>query len=218
MKTRTKSSLQVLFIFLLATMLAACGSKVKFVAPEIEPPADLIPSYVPDGFELVKGYQIKPGDLEADRFFADAEDCEEDIRPVCDLHLSGSFFDLQSPAGNDILGLHYQNGDNLLLITKSYYPGGSLDLWRSAYEASDEGTQDCNCDCFRFAINIPRPPLPLRFAEIQEVRTIGETQVAVMDGPLGLITFFVRGDYLLTVESGISLEENLKVVASLQDI
>jgi hypothetical protein len=215
MKTRTKSSPQVLFIFLLATMLAACGPRTKLVAPEIEPSADLIPGYVPEGFELVKGYQINPGDFGGSRFFADAEDCEVDARPICDLHLSGSFFDLQSPAGNDILGIHYQDGDNLLLITKSYYPGGSLELWRAAYEASDQDHSDYKCSYLQFVLDMPLPPLPLRFAEIQEVRTVGETQVAILDGALGLMTVFVRGDYLLTVEIDISLEENLKIVASL---
>jgi signal transduction histidine kinase len=31
---------------------------MKFVAPEIEPPTDLIPGYVPEGFELVSGFQL----------------------------------------------------------------------------------------------------------------------------------------------------------------
>lgn len=217
MKTRTKFPLQVLFLILLATVLAACSSDAKLVAPEIDPPADLTPGYVPEGFKLVKGYQIKPGDFEAQYFSPDSEDCEEDTRIICGLDLSGSFFKLQSPAGHDILGLHYQDGDRLLLITKSYFPGGSLELWRAAYEASDENIPACECDCVQFVMDIPLPPLPLRFAEIQELRTVGETQVAVMDGPMGLITVFVRGDYLLTVESDISLEENLKIVTSLLD-
>ena len=215
MKTKTKSTLQVLFLLLLATALAACSSDAKFVAPEIDPPADLIPGYVPEGFKLIKGYQIKPEDFEAQYFSHDPEDCGEDTRIICGLDLSGSFLDLKSPAGHDILGLHYQDGDSLLLITKSFYPGGSLELWRTANEASYDEYPDCECDCVQFVMDMPLPPLPLRFAEIREVRTVGETQVAVMDGPLGLITVFIRGDYQLTVESGISLEENLKVVASL---
>lgn len=210
---------KIKFVLPLFTMLvftlSACGPKTKFVAPEIEPPADLIPGYVPEGFELIKGYQISVGDFEASRFFTDAEDCDEDTSLACALGLSDSFFDLQSPAGNDILGIHYQDGDSLLLVTKSYYPGGSLDIWRAAYEASYEGNPECNCNCFQFALDIPLPPIPLHFAEIQDVRTVGETQVAVLDGPLGLTTVFMRGDHLITVESDISLSENLKVVASL---
>jgi hypothetical protein len=215
MKPKTQSIVQVLFFLLLVPLLAACGSHRQFVVPEIDPPSDLIPGYVPDGFKLVKGYQIKPEEFEASRFFAGAEDCNEDTRLVCGLGLSDSFFDLQSPAGNDILGLHYQDGDNLLLVTKSYYPGGSLDLWRAAYEASYKDDLDCGCNCFQFAMNMPFPPLPLRFAEIQEVHTVGETQVAVLDGPLGLIAVFMRGDYLVSVEGDLTSEELLRIVESL---
>ena len=220
MKTRTKFSLQVPLIFLLATMLAACGSRTQFVAPEIEPPADLIPGYVPKGFELVKGYQIKPGDFDERRVFADAEHRDEDTRPICDLHLQASLFDLQSPSGNDILGIQYQDGDRLLLITKSYYPAGSLDLWRAAFGEDEEDARDCDgyCPCGCVGIALGRMPVLFRDGEIQDVRTVGGTQVAIVDqGLLGTITVFLREDYLLTVEGGISLEENLKIVASLLD-
>lgn len=205
----------VLLSAMMPVLLTACGPEEKFVAPEIEPPADLVPGYVPEGFELVKGYQIEPGSFDGSRFVADAENCKQDTRRICGLELLGSFFDLKSPAGNDIQGIHYQDGDSLLLITKSYYSGGSMDLWRAAYEAPGEETREGDFDCLPFAIARRFPPLPLRSAGIQEVRTVVGTQVTVLDGPLGLITVFVRRDYLLTVESGISLEENLRIIASL---
>jgi len=215
MKNNPKFLNLVLIFALLLILLAACGPKVKFVAPEIEPPADLIPGYIPEGFKLIKGYQIKPENFEVSHFFADGENCDEETRNNCGLELSDFFFNLQSPDGNDILGLHYQDGNNLLLITKSYYPGGSLDLWRAAYDAPGEDTQECDCDCFPFVIDRRLPPFPLRFAEIQEMRTVSGTQVAILNGASGLTTIFIRGDDLLTVESGVSLEENLRIVESL---
>ena len=214
---KTKTTLQVLFFLLLTFLMAACGGKrTKFIAPEIDPPTDLIPAFVPEGFELVKGYQITPGDFEVSRVFADAEGRDEDRRIICDLDLSGSFFDLQSPAGNAILGIHYQDEASLLLITKSYYPGGSLDIWQKAFDENDERNCDCDCGCCCMVIAIDRLPIPLGEVDIREIRTVGETRVAVVDhGLIGTTAVFMRGDYLLTVESGISIEEIMKVVESL---
>ncbi len=154
MKTRTKYSPQMLLIFLLAAMLAACGHQTKFIAPEIEPPPDLIPAYVPEGFKLDSGFQLDYEELDkldgARAFAVDGDRPFGIARVILDPLLS-----LKSPAGNDILGLHYQDGDKLLLITESYFPGGTLNLWRTGYEAvlshdsgcNGETDRDCDCDC-----------------------------------------------------------------------
>ena len=206
MKTRTKYSPQLLLIFLLATMLTACGSRTKFVAPEIEPPADLIPGYVPEGFKLVSGFQL------TGKFTLPVFSNGDEGGLFGHLREGYAFFNVKSPSGNDIQGLYYQGKEDLILIARSYFPDGTLDLWRNAYETA----QPKSCECVWAGLpRLGAEPFPVRFHEIQEMRTVGETQVAVLDGPLGLITVFVRGDYLLTVESGISLEENLKIVASL---
>jgi hypothetical protein len=202
MKTQYKL---ISFLFLLvAYVLTACGSERKFVAPEIEPPADLIPAYVPKGYKIVSGFQISGEDSFPVDVFGDGA--------LGGLIKGGNtFFDLKSPNGNDIQGVYYQGRDHLILIAKSYFPGGTLALWRTKYDASRFELNDCECSILR------RPPklFPSRFNEVQEELTIGKTQVIVLKGPSGWTTVFVRGDYLLTVESGISLEENLKIVSSL---
>lgn len=214
MKIRTNFHFSLLV--LVAVLLTACGQGApQLVAPEIAPPADLIPAYVPDGFELIKGYQLQKVEFEAREFPAEAGEGDKDKRvdwAACDLDLSGAFFDFRSPAGNDIQGLHYQSKDKLLLITKSSYPDGSLDAWRSAYEPTEKETSECNCECIASVVGFPMSP---RRAEIKEVRTIGDTQVAILEMGGTWITIFVRDEYLLTVASSISLEENLKVVESL---
>ena len=103
-------------------------------------------------------------------------------------------------------------GISLWLISKSHFPGGSLDTWRTTYEGSVNTNCNCDCDCLRFEVAVP---FPLRIATIQEVRTISETQVAILKRVDSWITVFVRDEYLITVESGISLEQNLKVVETL---
>lgn len=198
----TKCKFTISLLILLGCLLTACSHKAKFVAPEIEPPADLIPGYVPKGFELVSGFQL-PRETTLPATF-NGDDVSQFARIL--------IFDLKSPNGNDLQGVYYQGKEHLILITKSHFPDGTLDLWRAAYEAS--WPKPCGCS------DLPRLdaiPIPARLIEIQEERTIGETRVAILKRPLGWITVFVRGDYLLTVESGISLEENLKIVASLMD-
>ncbi len=211
--------IRLVLAFCLVALLAACAGerKVKFVAPEIEPPADLIPGYVPEGFELVAGFKLSgasPSVFEADG--------------------SGErliSFMPASPAGNDILGVYYQSDDTMLLISKSYYPGGSLDSWMATLEGSDLEFDDCVCvvfnngesgrlssDCNASETVMRFEHLPeLRMRTISEVLTVAGTQVAVgtsfMEG--GSTTTFMRGDDLVTVEGGIALEENLKIVASL---
>jgi hypothetical protein len=208
MNNQTRFTLSLLI--LLAVILTACGRQApQFIAPEIEPPPDLIPSYVPQGFKLISGFQ-----LDYDNSVATITSSDEDERVFPGRKLLAPFFLLKSPAGNDILGVHYQDREHLLLITKSAFPDGSLELWQEAYEAPFRCIEDCecDCDCFELVIGVP---IPFRAAEIQEVRTIAGTQVAILKNPGGWVTVFMRGDYLLTVESDISLEENLKIVASL---
>jgi len=191
---------------LLGCALAACGSKPKFVAPEIDPPSDLIPAYVPKGYKLISGFQIIRDNMFPVNIFGDG---------ALVVRTKGfpPFYDVKSPSGNIIQGVYYQGKDHLILIAKSYFPGGTLDLWRADYEASRPEFGECECACARLCLS---PMLfPSRFVEIQEEHTIADAQVIVLKGPMRLTTVFVRGDYLLTVESGISLDENLKIVASL---
>ena len=190
---------------LLACLLAACGHKTKFVVPQIEPPAGLIPAYVPEGFELVSGFQLG-GEIEMPAF-SDRAGAGLFGWPA----VGDPFVELKSPAGNDIQGVYYQSKQQIIIITESYYPKGTLDLWQSAYETS----LPHSCGCESAGPRLEPVLFPLRFFEIQEERTIDGTRVAIAKSPLGWTTVFVRGDYLLTVESGISLEENLKIVASL---
>jgi hypothetical protein len=194
---------------ILVCFLSACGPQTRIAAPEIaapeiEPPSDLIPGYVPHGFTLVAGFQL------AGHPVAESGDEFPPLRRL--------IFNLKSPAGNEILGLYYQNPEQTILITKSAFPGGTLAAWRTAYEDSLPG--HCDCECLP-----PRANTDLisgRFATIREEREVGGTPVAVLDSHGGWITAFVRGGDLLTVESGtplesggIPLEENLKIVASL---
>lgn len=201
----TKFKFTMLLLMLPVYLLAACNQPPKFVAPEIDPPANLIPGYVPEEFELVSGFQLAgevpwPVSSEADEAIF-----------VERLGKRFNFANLKSPNGNDIQGVYYQGKEHMLLITKSYFPKGTLDLWRSTYEAS--WPIPCECDCFDLRLDAASPQF--RIVKIQEERTIDGVRVAILKGPLGWTTVFVRGEYLLTVESGISLEENLKVVASL---
>jgi hypothetical protein len=205
----TPSKLSYYWPILLVFILTACSRGPKFSAPEIEPPSDLIPSYVPENFELVSGFKINPGDFKA-RISSGNDD---DLRvPWDNKTLFHPFRSTFSPAGNETLGVYYHSKDQIILITKSYFPGGTLEFWRADYEKTN--TKECECECPHLELVIGIP-IPLRFAEIQEERTINGTPVAILKGYVGWMTVFVRGDYLLSVESGISLEENLKIVTSL---
>ncbi len=206
MKSNTNHLLRVVSFVLLAALLAGCGRYMKFIAPQIEPPTDLIPSYVPEGFELVSGFQLTTGKVPLSAILGVTE-----VGLIESLGRKLISFDLKSPDGNDIQGVYYQSKDQILLISKSYFPEASLDLWRAAFEASQ--TKPCDCDCA--ILRLDAVPLPSRLHEIWDERTINSTSVIVLKGPLGWTTVFVRGDYLLAVESGISLDENLKVVSSL---
>lgn len=197
----TKSRFMLSLLMLLVGFLPACSHPPKFVAPEIEPPTDLIPGYVPDGFELVSGFKL-PGKIP---FPATSDG--GDVFRIAGMDPTN----LKSPKGNEIQGVYYQGNEHLILITKSYFPEGTLDLWRSTYEAS--GPKPCECEWLKLRPNSEH--FPTRLVEIQEERTIDGTRVAILKGPLGQITVFIRGNYLVTVESGISLDDNLKVVASL---
>ena len=207
MNTNLKFPNLILLSVLLLTVLSACGPKVKFVAPEIDPPTDLIPTYVPKDFELISGFRI-----ETETFLTRSALNRVDDRLPCAENLIDSFFSLKSPAGNEVLGVNYQTRDQLLLITKSSFPSGNLEAWKTAYEASYANHCDCDCPCLKIALSAP---MPIRVADFQEIRTVGETPVAVLKNTSGWITVFIRGDNLLTIESGISLEENLKIVTSL---
>ncbi|HSF80560.1 MAG TPA: hypothetical protein VLA49_04980 [Anaerolineales bacterium] len=203
----TKLKFTMLWLMLLGYLTAACAQPPKFVAPEIDPPTDLIPSYVPEGFELVSGFQLT-GDVP----WPVASEADEALF-VERLGKRLIFANLKSPSGNEIQGVYYQGKEHLLLITKSYFPEGTLDLWRTTYEAP--WPKPCECECFK--LRLEAVSLSPRIAQIQEERIIDGTQVAILKGPMGWTTVFVRGEYLLTVESGLSLAENLKVVTSLLD-
>ncbi len=192
---------KVFVLLLLACIVSACSSRPRFVAPEIDPPADLIPGYLPAGFTLDMGFQIA---------------AEEKFRALSEVGEfpyvgHGPFWDLKSPEGNDILGVFYQKGDQDIMITKSYFPGGNLDIWRQAYEAST--SQLFASECIGTRMNAF--PVSIRFAEIQEERSIAGTDIIILNRAGGTVTVFMRGDYLLTIESSIALEENLKIVKSL---
>jgi hypothetical protein len=195
------SKFTLVLSILLATMLSACSQSPKFVAPEIDPPQDLIPGYVPDGFELVSGFQL-PGDIiQASIVWGQEVSRTMRLKP----------FELKSPLGNDILGVYYQGDEHMLLISRSEYPDGSLELFLDGYAASIP--EPCQCECLEVRLN--GDFIPDRFIELKETRTIAGTEVAIYEGPQGWTTVFVQEDELLAVESGISLEENLKIVESL---
>lgn len=204
MFTKLKSILP--FFILLVVVLVACNTGLKFDAPEIDPPTDLIPGYVPDGYELISGFQISGDNALSDETLGD-------LGGLVDRFKAGDhFFSVKSPAGNVIQGVYYKGKEHLILVSKSYFPEGTLDDWLAAYEESQP--KPCECDCPGF-VRLETVPFPTRFDEFQEERTIEGTRVVILNGPLGWTTIFVRGDYLLAVESTISLEENLKIVASL---
>lgn len=203
MYIKLKSTIPMLVVFVI--VLVGCDARVKFVAPEIDPPADLIPGYVPEGFELISGFQI-PGDLMSELTLGEAAGI------VSRLKTGDYFLDVKSPARNVIQGSYYRDKQHIILVTKSYFPGGTLDDWLTIY--NDAQPKPCDCECTDF-IRLEALPFPARFEEFQEERTIDGTRVAILNGPSGWITVFIRGDYLLTVESEISLEENLKIVSSL---
>jgi hypothetical protein len=213
---KTKFPLLVLFV-LLVPLLAACGGQERhFSAPEIDPPSDLIPGYIPEGYEMVAGFEIEVSDMSG-RFLATGDDG----RVFCGEGLIIPFFVIKSPAGNDLLGVYYEDDDDgLLLISKSSFPGGTLEAWRTNYEeaVSAPCESDCDCDCCCcncIAFAIDGWPIPLR-AEILETRTVGDTQVAVLESEFdGLITVFVRDGYLIAVEGDLPLEEHLRIIESL---
>lgn len=203
---KTKLIFAVTLLFLLASIMAGCHSRPEFTAPEIDPPDDLIPGYLPEGFDLFSGYQLS-SDFAMGEFAV-----TENSGVVNRLKFGDYFATKKSPAGNVIQGVYYQGKGNFINISKSYYPGGTLDDWLAKYEKAE--TELGVCDCAGI-IQIGALPFPLRFEQFKEQRSIEDTPVAILEGVQGWSTFFVRGDYLLTVESGISLDENLKIVASL---
>ena len=209
-----KSKVFVNLVFLLslssAILLASCSSTTKLVAPEVEPPADLIPAYLPDGYKLVKGYQLSA--IPSERWF-DADQPPGDDPMVRVAQAMGKPVDvlnLYNPAGKDVFGVQFQKGEKHLLITKASYPGGSMDLWLSTYAGSTSSNQSGEMSCPPMII----PSLDFR-DKLTEVRTLQNSQVAILQGPLGWKAVFVKGDDLLTVQGDISLEEILKIAESL---
>lgn len=203
----TRYKLYFPLFMLLACVLVGCDSGPKFAAPEIDPPSDLIPAYLPKGYKLVSGFQLIPDSELQLRIFGDG---------LLTAHRKGfrNLYNLKSVNGNVIQGVYYRGKHHLILITKSYFPGGSLAQWRADFEASNLDLSECEClnRCW-----FPRLAL-FRFYEIQEEHTLSGVQVIILKGPMGLVSAFMRGDYLLTVESGISLDEILKIVTSLLEI
>ena len=206
---RMKKNTVVLLIALLVLGAAACGRTREFIAPEIPPAEDLIPAYIPEGFELVSGFEITGVSAIPD---PSADDRQSSIGQRKTLTL-------KSPVGEDVVGIYYQGKDQLILITRSLFPEGTLDLWESGFEGSFTWLLDCNCPLLRGRASELSSDAGFRsrLPEIQETRIIQGTHVAILQSPEGWITAFIRGDDLLTVESGISLAENLKIVASLLD-
>jgi hypothetical protein len=200
MDTRYKLGI-CLFILLGGLLITACSHQTKFVAPQMEPPSDLIPSYVPDGFEFGYGFQLPGGITWQEAVYGGKLPVSSRTRG----------FNLKSPDGNDIQGVFYQGKAHLILITKSYFPGGTLDAWRTAFEASGEPV----CECGGFELRLNAGFSLSRRIEVEEERSINGTRIAVVKEPMGWITVFVRDDYLVTVQNGISLEENLKIAESL---
>ena len=180
--------------------LAACSHPPLFSASEIDPPPDLVPTYVPQGYELASGFQLPPAS-EFPSVFGDDD--------ALSVRIPG--FDLKSPAGNDIQGVYYQGKDGLIVITKSSFPGGTLQQWREAYTTSQPGP----CKCEFPALRLQDLSLAFRLREVKEERTVDGTQVAILATPEGWLSVFVRGNDLITVESAVSLDENLKIVSSL---
>jgi len=217
MKNHQKCLSLVLLAVLLLPALSACGSRVRFVAPEIDPPADLIPGYVPEGFELISGFQINVPEFK--RVFISSDRtglgiCGNMFAPPFITY----FMTLKSPVSNEVLGVHYQKGDQILLITKSYFPEGTLDLWRSHFEAPYSDDCECDCGCCQCASLSLHGFIAsrLRYGGITEVRTVHATDVAIFAmSEDKTITVFVRDDYLITIAGPVSLEENLEIVASL---
>jgi hypothetical protein len=195
-----KPQLTKYFFLLLASLLAACSHPPLFSASEIDPPPDLVPTYVPQGYELASGFQLPPAS-EFPSVFGDDD--------ALSVRIPG--FDLKSPAGNDIQGVYYQGKDGLIVITKSSFPGGTLQQWREAYTTSQPGP----CKCEFPALRLQDLSLAFRLREVKEERTVDGTQVAILATPEGWLSVFVRGNDLITVESAVSLDENLKIVSSL---
>lgn len=208
MNTQTKHTF--LWLMLLIFILTACSRGPEVSAPEIDPQPDLIPSYVPENFKLESGFKIDLADIKARIISEDGE-----LRVPWNANsLFTPYRSIISPAGNETLGVYYKSKDQVILITKSYFPDGTLELWREHYEATGDKDYPCECCCPHVELAIGLP-IPLRFAEIQEETTISGTPVAILKGVGGWISVFVRDDYLMAVQSGISLEENLKIVNSL---
>jgi hypothetical protein len=178
---------------------------VQFVAPEIDPPADLIPAYVPEGYKLISGFQLDPNE-----YFTRLKSVERDDRVFCEAYLDLNLIDYKSPEGAIVQGVHYVGNNQLLLITKSSFPGGTLEDWQSKLE----GLPDDHCECEGIRLADDGWP-QFRDFHVEEFRAVGDTRVAVLSGGFSTVTVFIRGDYLITVEGSISLEENLKIVESL---
>jgi hypothetical protein len=103
-----RHKLVIPLLMLLASILSACRSGPKFVAPEIEPPADLIPAYMPKEYKCISGFQIAP-----ETTFPAPSNGDEGAF-FGRLRESRPYFDLKSPNGNDIQGVYYQGKDDLI--------------------------------------------------------------------------------------------------------
>lgn len=151
---------------------SACGQQTKFVAPEIDPPTDLIPGYVPQGYQLEFGFQL-PGEKLALNVF-DGDGGSSVVKRI-------RLFDPKTPNGNDIRGVYYRGKDHLILITKSHFPEASLDLWSEAYEESQ--LKPCECDCNMLRLEVI--PAVDRLYELLEERELDGTRIAILKGPGG---------------------------------
>lgn len=171
---------------LVMIIFAGCTSKAESTPAYQEPPKEMIPGYIPDGFELDSSHEMS---------------FDKDGRDPSSYH---------SPLGNSIMSLHYENGDEIICINASDFPGGTLESWLEIYQSTP--FDDCECLPRRGGEELS---ISNRSPEIVEEQMIGDTPVVVLEGPIGWAVAFVHNDQFWLVEGTVSLKELLKVVESL---
>jgi hypothetical protein len=187
MKLRKEYWIRNLILLLLVLPLTACGAGSKDIIPTQEPPKDMVPGYLPVGFEYDKSIEL----------IFSVEDGREPSP-------------LFSPSGNSTTLVHYIKGDEHLCIHKSIFPDGSLEKWLEIFQ----DVSIDNCECFPRRSG-DSTNLSNRLPKIVEKQTIEGIEVQILEGPIGWMSVYVKDNVLMIVEGTIPLEENLKVVTSL---